>query len=29
MDSNAMYMPDITIKNKNGETIKEFIERSS
>ena len=28
MDSNAMYMPDITIKNKNGETVREYIERN-
>ena len=28
MDSNAMYMPDITIKNKSGETVREYIERN-
>jgi hypothetical protein len=28
MDCNALYMPDITLKNKNGETVREFMERN-
>jgi hypothetical protein len=28
MDSNGMVMPDITLKNKSGETVREYIERN-
>ena len=29
MDQNHIQIPDITLKNKNGETMKEYIERNS
>lgn len=29
MDENKIQIPDITLKNKNGETMKEYIERNS